>query len=169
MYMYVHHRIIIPIPHTIDTGYYLIFCFVFNYGSSDTFAKDDIIELRIAGNLGVDSSTVYRIVELFLRMGNVEKKYEGCNLIIKVTEEMKCFIIHVVLDNPGIMLHEIQTEIFKAFNMEIVESTLGINCNFLGKRCVLLLHNRMKCFVHCLQVKLVSTRPTCLCSLMKLG
>ena len=39
--------------------------------------------------------------------------------MIKVTEEMKCFIIHIVLDNPGIMLHEIQIEIFRAFNMEI--------------------------------------------------
>ena len=33
----------------------------------------------IAGNLGIDSSTVYRIVELFLRTGDMEKKYEGCN------------------------------------------------------------------------------------------
>ena len=40
----------------------------------------------IVCNLGVDSSTVYRIVELFLKTRNVEKKkYKGCNLMIKVT------------------------------------------------------------------------------------
>ena len=32
-----------PIARTIDTGYSLIFSFVFNYGSSDTFGKDDSV------------------------------------------------------------------------------------------------------------------------------
>ena len=32
-----------PEAHSIDTGYSLIFSFVFNYGSSDTFGKDDTI------------------------------------------------------------------------------------------------------------------------------
>ena len=32
-----------PTACTIDTGYSLTFSFVFNYGSSDTFGKDDIV------------------------------------------------------------------------------------------------------------------------------
>ena len=68
------------------------------------------LSLKMIGeNLGVDQSTVHRAVELFLKTVNVEKKkYEGNNLARKVTDEVRCFIIHAVLDNPGIMLHEIQ-------------------------------------------------------------
>ena len=73
---------------------------------------------------------VHRTVELFLKTGDVEKKYDGSNLIRKVTDEIKYFIIHVVLDNPGIMLHEIQNEILTTFNTRIAESTI---CQILHK------------------------------------
>ncbi|XP_065892893.1 uncharacterized protein [Dysidea avara] len=73
----------------------------------------------IASNL-VDPSTVLRTVELFLSSGDVEKKkYEASNLKRKVTDELRYFMMHVVLDTPGIMLHEIQKEIENAFNMDI--------------------------------------------------
>ena len=43
-----------------------------------------------------------------------------------MTDEVKYFIIHTVLDNPGIMLHEIQNEVSTAFDVElrIAESTI---------------------------------------------
>ena len=84
------------------------------------------LSLKMIGeNLGMDQSTVHRIVELFLKSGDVEKKkYEGNNVRRKVTDEVRYFIIHTVLDNPGIMLLEIQNEISTAFNMEIAESTI---------------------------------------------
>ena len=47
-----------------------------------------------------------------------------------MTDEIKYFIIHVVLDNPGIMLHEIQNEILTTFNTRIAESTI---CQILHK------------------------------------
>ena len=84
------------------------------------------LSLKMIGeNLGVDQSTVHRTVELFLKLGDVEKKkYEGNNVRRKVTDEVRYFIIHTVLDNPGIMLHEIQNEVSTAFDMEIAESTI---------------------------------------------
>ena len=55
----------------------------------------------IGENLGMDQSTIHRTVELFLKMGDVEKKkYEGNNLTRKGTDEGRYFIIHAVLDNP---------------------------------------------------------------------
>ena len=84
----------------------------------------DLTFKTIANNLGVDISTVHRTVELFLRSGDVSKKsYEGNN-VKKVTEELKYFLIHIVLGNPGIMLCEIQKEILSAYNTEIAESTI---------------------------------------------
>ena len=45
-----------------------------------------------------------------------KKTYEGNNVMKKVTEELKYFPIHNVLDNPGIMLCEIQKEILTTYN-----------------------------------------------------
>jgi len=42
----------------------------------------------------------------------VKKKYDSSNVMKKVTEELKYFLMHIVLDNPGIMLCEIQSEIY---------------------------------------------------------
>jgi len=79
----------------------------------------------VANNLGVDISTVQRNVALFLRTGDVEKnKYDSNNVIKKVTEELKYFLMHIVLDNPGIMLCEIQREILSTYNTPIAESTI---------------------------------------------
>ena len=59
-----------------------------------------ILIINSWSNLGVDPSRVHQAVELFLSTGNVEKKYDASNLNRKLTGEVKCFIIHVVLDNP---------------------------------------------------------------------
>ena len=64
-----------------------------------------------------------------------KKKYNGSNLIRKVTDEITYFIIHVMLDNPGIMLYEIQNEILTTFNMRIAESTICQTLHKSGKRC----------------------------------
>ena len=84
------------------------------------------LSLKMIGeNLGMDQFTIHRTVELFLKLGDIEKKkYEGNNVRRKVTDEVRYCIIHTVLDNPGIMLHEIQNEVSTAFNIEIAESTI---------------------------------------------
>ena len=73
----------------------------------------------------INLPSISRTVELFLKTGDVaKKKYDGSNVTRKVTEEVKYFIIHVVLDNPGIMLREIQNEVSEAFYVEVAESTI---------------------------------------------
>ena len=109
----------------------------------------------IGNNLGVDSSTVHRAVERYLSTGDLEKKkYDASGLKRKLTDEMKYFIIHVVLDNPGIMLHEVQKEINDAFTTDVSEGTICKALHQLNlKKCVLLPHSKMTCSDHCLPVK----------------
>ena len=83
----------------------------------------------IGSNLGVDPSTVCRTVSLFLSTSKVDKKkYCADNLPRKLTDNIKCFIMHIVLDNPGIMLQEIQNKVLKQHNVELARSTI---CKFL--------------------------------------
>jgi len=51
----------------------------------------------IGNNLGVDASTVHRVVEQFISTGDLEKKYDASSLKRKYDDEMKYFIIHVLL------------------------------------------------------------------------
>ena len=81
-----------------------------------------------------------------------------------MTDEVRYFIIHAVLDNPGIMLHEIQNEVLIVFNMEMAESTICQvlhQLNFSRKKCIFLVHNKTKCYMHLLLVKLHFIRPIC--------
>ena len=83
----------------------------------------------IGHNLGVDQSTVYRTVKLFMDTGSVDKKqYRSDNLPRKLTDQVQFFIMHLVLDKPGIMLKEIQNEVLQIMNVELALSTI---CKFL--------------------------------------
>ena len=65
---------------------------------------------RIAANLNVDTSTVWRTLQLFLNTGYVSKKeYNKDKLPRKVNESVLFVILQVVLDHPGVYLREIQT------------------------------------------------------------
>ena len=63
----------------------------------------------IAANLCVDTSTVCRTVQLFRSSGCVTKKqYDKSNLPRKLTDTIQLVLLQLVLERPGIMLHEIQ-------------------------------------------------------------
>ena len=65
---------------------------------------------------------------LFLKTGNVDKKqYNAANLPRKLTDQVQFFIMHTVLDKPGIMLAEIQKEVLQVMNVELSQSTI---CKF---------------------------------------
>ena len=67
---------------------------------------------RIASNLNVDISTVWRTVQLFINTGNVSKKrYNKDNLPRKINESILFVILQVVLERPGIYLREIQSHV----------------------------------------------------------
>ena len=68
-------------------------------------------------------------VNLFLKTGSVDKKqYNTANLPRKLTDQVQFFIMHTVLDKPGIMLVEIQKEVMQVMNVELAQSTI---CQFL--------------------------------------
>ena len=62
--------------------------------------------------MNVDTSTVWRTLQLFLNTGNVSKKeYNKDKLPRKVNESVLFAILQVVLNHPGIYLREIQTHV----------------------------------------------------------
>jgi len=78
----------------------------------------------VAMNLGVDASTVCRILQLFNQTGTVKKKaYDNVNLNRKLTDIVQFFILQL-LDRPGIYLHEIQIEVKYILGLELSPSML---------------------------------------------
>ena len=90
--------------------------------------------VKIATNLNIDQATVWRIVSRFDATGSVEKssypKGQSHHLQ-KLTDIDKQLIIEVVLDQPGIYLHEIQQYLVRETGTVISVSSI---CNFLHKQ-----------------------------------
>ena len=82
----------------------------------------------IAGNLAVDESTVARTVRLFCETGDVATKQHPSDTNRKLTEPAQLFILNLVLQKPGIYLHEIQDEVREMLMLEISLATI---CTFL--------------------------------------
>ena len=86
---------------------------------------------QISRNLGVDASTVQRTVTLFNTTGSIQKRrYPKDKARRKLTPIAQLFILNIVLQKPGIYLHEIQKELQTTLLMEVSLSTL---CKFLSK------------------------------------
>ncbi len=86
---------------------------------------------RVAANLCVDTSTVYRIVKQFETCGVVRKKpYSAQNTTVKLTKPVQLTILHLVLQKPGIYLWEIQQELRLMYGLDISPSSV---CNFLKR------------------------------------
>ena len=85
----------------------------------------------IAKNLCVDQSTVKRILQLWYDTGNVSKKVyctSDVKVSKKITKVVEFFILHLVLQNAGIMLREIRDEVNNVLQVELHNSTI---CRFL--------------------------------------
>ena len=68
----------------------------------------------VASNLGVDPSTVSRVVSLFKSTGSVQKRPypKDARPNKKLTKTVQLTILHAALQRPGIYLRELQTEVF---------------------------------------------------------
>ena len=87
--------------------------------------------MTVASNLNIDASTVCRTLQLFRRTGEVTKQqYDATNLSHKLTDEVQLILLEVVLEQPGIKLHELQTELKYLTGTEVATSTI---CQFLYK------------------------------------
>ena len=84
----------------------------------------------IATNLNVDLSTIRRVLDTFSATGTVAKVYPTENAFRKITEPVKFFIVHLILEKPGIYLREITAEVRSTLGVELTESAV---CKFLSK------------------------------------
>ena len=87
---------------------------------------------KVASNLGVDPSTVSRVVQRFRCTGSVEKKaYNSSALPRKLTDTVKIFILQLVIERPGIYLYEIQAEVEQVMKLDV---GLSMICEFLHEQ-----------------------------------
>ena len=84
----------------------------------------------IASNLGVDPSTVSRVVSLFKATGSVQKRPypKDARPGKKLTKTVELTILHTVLRRPGIYLRELRMEVFILTGVDVSVSSL---CTFL--------------------------------------
>ena len=86
---------------------------------------------KVAKNLCVDTSTVFRVLKQFNNNGTVNKKsYVSSNGPMKLTKSVQLTVLNLVLDNPGIYLWEIQQMLLSMFALDVSPSAL---CIFLKK------------------------------------
>ena len=86
---------------------------------------------QVASNLGVDSSTVSRIHTRFKTSGSIHRSsahHQPCGS--KLTEPIQLILLHLVLNRPGIYLHEISSSLLETTGCEVSLSSI---CRFLGK------------------------------------
>jgi len=80
---------------------------------------------QIASTLNVDPSTVQRTVKLFEETGSIQKRQYPSNIEnTKLTEFAKMFIITLVIEKPGIYLHEVKDILYEYTGIDVQESTI---------------------------------------------
>ena len=86
----------------------------------------------VSSNLGIDQATVYRTVSMFRNTGTVEKRISLVSRESnrKLSQALELVIIHLVLQRPGIYLHEIANELLVTYGLEISLATI---CKFFKR------------------------------------
>ena len=85
----------------------------------------------VAKNLGVDTSTVKRTLTTFNRTGCVDKAdYPSKRAFRILTEPVQLYLVHLILDRPGIYLREMRDDLEAELGVEVTESAI---CKFLKK------------------------------------
>ena len=75
--------------------------------------------------LGVDKSTVSRIRQKWLASGSLTKKtYTKDRTYRKLTTPAQLLVLHLVIERPGVLLHELKKELLEVLMLEINVSTL---------------------------------------------
>ena len=80
---------------------------------------------QVARNLCVDKATVCRTVALFHATGRMSKRsYPKEKAIRKLTVPAQLLILQIVLENPGIFLHQIQEKLKQFLLLEVSNVTI---------------------------------------------
>ena len=85
---------------------------------------------RVASNLGVDAATVSRIVNRFRLSGVVQRMPHNHISYSLLTEPIKLMILHLVLQRPGMYLHEIASAVLEDTGANLPLSSI---CRFLRR------------------------------------
>ena len=86
---------------------------------------------QVARSLGIDESTVRRVVNIFNTTGLVDKKvYPKDKAFRKITKTTEFYIVSLVIDRPGIYLREIKDDLYLNLGVDVTESAI---CVFLHK------------------------------------
>ena len=86
---------------------------------------------QVGKNLGVDLSTVYRIVKSFQNDGHVDKKkYPPNTSIAKLTEIDKLLLLETVIEKPDVYLAEVKQLLSEETGTNVDTSTI---CRFIAK------------------------------------
>ena len=117
--------------------------------------------------LGVDITTVWRIVQQFQHTGTVTKRqYNRDNLPRKVNHAIELVALHIVLEHPGIYLREIQCKIEYLTGSNLSLSTI---CHLLHEQNFSRTKMRMVARQRAMQQRWYCIVQRCSFSLMRLG
>ena len=81
-----------------------------------------------------DESTVSRTVQLFHRTGRVAARHHPCDTNRMLTAPAQLFVLNLVLQKPGMYLHETQAELQDFLMLNVSIPTI---CKFLHKEWIL--------------------------------
>ena len=80
---------------------------------------------QIARNLCIDKATVSRTLTLFHATGQVSKRpYPKDRAVRKLTVPVQLQILQLVIENPGIYLHQVQEQLQQLLQLEISTATI---------------------------------------------
>ena len=108
---------------------------------------------QVASNLSVDETTVRRVVRHFEATGSVDKKtYPSERSFRKISNPAQLFILHLVVDRPGIYLREIKNELQLQLGIDVSEGAIimffSIRPVLLDKGLNSMLLNKMNIYTH---------------------
>jgi len=127
---------------------------------------------KVAQNLGIDKSTVSRIVTLFRSTGSVSSKpFPKEKAFRKLTAPAQLAILNFVLQNPGAQLKEIQEMLLQHLLLSVDVSSICrflLKSNFTYQKMSLVAHKGQHFLDKSLCWMYHYTNQRCLYSLMRL-
>ena len=80
---------------------------------------------QVALELNVDVSTVQQTLKLFAQTGCFQKRIHPPNIDnTKITEFAKVFLVSLVIERPGVYLHEVKQLLLEYTGIDVQESTI---------------------------------------------
>ena len=80
---------------------------------------------QVALELNVDVYTVQQTLKLFAQTGCIQKRKHPPNIDnTKITEFAKVFLVSLVIERPGVYLHEVKQLLLEYTGIDVQESTI---------------------------------------------